>query len=121
LADSEDELQRADKAVDAAITAALELVARELLDQARSHRTEFLKRMYAVDAIRLMVPNDINEAAQRLWFLSLRKLWSFPARSSRAGKPRRRRSSPTRTRRYPIKGNGSVFGQSALLPKTTKQ
>jgi pyruvate-formate lyase len=60
------ELERAERAVQAAIAAVLEPEARKLLEQARFHRIEYLKKIYAIDAIRVHVPDDIIKQVEVL-------------------------------------------------------
>jgi hypothetical protein len=60
------ELERAERVVKAAIAGALEPTARKLLEKARIHRIEFLKAIYAIDAIHLLIPEDIPQQVQVL-------------------------------------------------------
>jgi hypothetical protein len=60
------ELERAERAVQAAIASMLEPEARKLLEEARIHRTEYLKRVYAINAIRVLIPDDILKQVEVL-------------------------------------------------------
>jgi hypothetical protein len=61
------EAERSQRAVDAAVAAAVAPEARRLLDQAWQFRREFLKCAYSVDAVRSFLANDILEELARLW------------------------------------------------------
>jgi hypothetical protein len=60
------EAERAERAVDAAVGGVLQPVARRLLDEARNLRLEFLKRIYAVDTMRALLPADLVAEKERL-------------------------------------------------------
>ena len=60
------EAERAGRAVDVAIGGVLQPTVRRLLDEARNLRLEFLRRIYAVDAMRALLPADLDEEKQRL-------------------------------------------------------
>ena len=60
------ELECAERAVQAAIASMLEPEARKLLEEAQIHRTEYLKRVYAIDAIRVLIPDDIIKQVEIL-------------------------------------------------------
>ena len=65
-ADAAAELERAERAVQVAIAAVLEPEARKLLEEARIHRAEYLKTVYAIDAIRVLIPDDIIKQVEVL-------------------------------------------------------
>jgi hypothetical protein len=60
------EVERAERAVDSAVGNVLQPTARRLLDEAKSLRLEFLKRVYAVDTMRPLLPPGFEEEKQRL-------------------------------------------------------
>jgi hypothetical protein len=60
------ELERAERAVQAAVAAVLEPQARKLLEQARFHRIEYLKRVYTINAIRVLIPDDVMKEVEVL-------------------------------------------------------
>jgi hypothetical protein len=55
------EVERAERAVNAAIGGVLQPTARRLLDEAKSLRLEFLRRVYAVDTMRALLPPSFEE------------------------------------------------------------
>jgi hypothetical protein len=60
------EVERAERAVDVAMGAVLQPTARRLLDEAKSLRLKFLRRVYAVDTMRALLPPGFEEEKQRL-------------------------------------------------------
>jgi hypothetical protein len=60
------EVERAERGVQTAIGGVLQPTARRLLDEARNLRLEFLKRVYAVDTMRALLPPDFDEEKQKL-------------------------------------------------------
>ena len=73
------EVERAERAVNAAIEVVLQPTARRLFDEARSLRLEFLKRVYAVDTMRALLPPDLDEEKQRLLTFIAPELITFIA------------------------------------------
>jgi hypothetical protein len=60
------QFERAERAVQSAIASIVEPEARKLFEQARFHRIEYLKKIYAIDAIRVHVPDDIIKQVEVL-------------------------------------------------------
>ena len=59
---------------------------RRLLDEARNLRLEFLRRIYAVDAMRALLPADLDEEKQRLLTFIAPDSWPRPASYSGTGR-----------------------------------
>jgi hypothetical protein len=81
LKDVEQEVVRADKTVRAAIAAVLKPTAQKMIEEARTFRSQFLARQYALDALCMSLDGfehlrfDISEAEHRQLCGSIRQSW----------------------------------------------